>query len=94
VIDLEVHDDVHVVRLDKEPVNALDVEMLDALAGTLRNLEGPLVLTGNGRVFSAGVDLQRVLSEGADYAPRLIAEQLAALARRRQEKPPLTPFPS
>ena len=33
---------------------------------------GPLVITGAGRVFSAGVDLNRVLEGGADYTDRLI----------------------
>jgi enoyl-CoA hydratase len=73
VIDIERNGAVHVVRLNRGPVNALDVDMLDALTETMRDLQGPVVLTGNGRVFSAGVDLRRVLAEDADYAAALLA---------------------
>jgi enoyl-CoA hydratase len=72
-----------VVSLDHGKVNALDVELLDALTDGLRTLaDGPctaLVLTGAGRAFSAGVDLHRVLDGGADYARRLIPALGSAL---------------
>ena len=65
-----------VLSLDHGKVNALDVELLDALTDALRALAaGPctaVVLTGAGRAFSAGVDLHRVLEGGADYVERLI----------------------
>ena len=66
---------VTVVRMEHGKVNALDVEVLDELTGVLEDLgnaSGAVVLTGNGRVFSAGVDLARVLDGGAAYVADLI----------------------
>jgi enoyl-CoA hydratase len=67
---------VTLLRLDDGKVNALDVDLLDALSDMFEELvtvgAGAVVLTGNGRVFSAGVDLYRVLDGGADYAADLI----------------------
>lgn len=70
---------VAVLRLDRPPVNALDLELLIELEERLGALERDdaraVVLTGAGRCFSAGVDLPRLLKEGEDYArafvPRL-----------------------
>lgn len=49
--------------------NALDVELCRALVASLDQLEreGAVVLTGWGTIFSAGVDLRRVLAGGASY---------------------------
>jgi enoyl-CoA hydratase len=67
---------VRVLTLSSGRVNALDVELLGELAGDVRELQtsgdGPLVVTGAGRVFSAGVDLNRVVEGGAGYTDRLI----------------------
>ncbi len=75
MITVETIDDVSVVRLEHGKVNALDVELLDELTATLDEAKRgarPVVLTGNGRVFSAGVDLARVLDGGPDYVAELI----------------------
>lgn len=57
-------------------VNALDVEFLGELTETVREQErsfgGALVVTGAGRVFSAGVDLNRVVEGGAAYTDELV----------------------
>jgi enoyl-CoA hydratase len=67
---------VQVLTLSSGRVNALDVELLEELTGAVRELQrsgaGALVVTGAGRAFSAGVDLNRVLEGGADYIDRLI----------------------
>jgi enoyl-CoA hydratase/carnithine racemase len=66
----------HVARLTiSNPAkrNALDREILDALAATLPDLDARCVLlTGAGSVFSAGYDI-------GDLAPERLAEEAAAL---------------
>jgi enoyl-CoA hydratase/carnithine racemase len=67
---------VQVLTVSSGRVNALDVEVLHEFTGAVRELQnsgaGALVVTGAGKVFSAGVDLDRVLQGGADYTDRLI----------------------
>jgi enoyl-CoA hydratase len=76
VIEIEAVGAVRVLTLSSGRVNAQDVELLKQLAGALDELQrsgaGPLVITGAGRVFSAGVDLNRVVEGGADYTDRLV----------------------
>lgn len=68
--------DIVVLRMERGKVNALDPELLQALAdaaGGLREaLPRAVVLTGSGRNFSAGLDLVRLLDGGADYRARLL----------------------
>jgi enoyl-CoA hydratase len=76
VIEIQTVGTVRVLTLSSGRVNALDVELLEELTATIRELQGSgagaLVVTGAGRAFSAGVDLKRVLEGGADYIDRLI----------------------
>lgn len=69
-------DGIAVLTLARPPVNALDVELCTAVAEGLRGprVDGAraVVLTGAGRVFSAGVDLRSVVSGGAEYPRRLL----------------------
>ncbi|MGH9016988.1 MAG: enoyl-CoA hydratase/isomerase family protein [Acidimicrobiales bacterium] len=85
MIDIERHGAVALLRWDRPKVHALDVDLLGALLAALDTVEasdaGALVLTGTGRVFSAGVDLQQVLDGGADYLERFIPLLIAAFAR-------------
>ncbi|NUW38547.1 enoyl-CoA hydratase/isomerase family protein [Nonomuraea rhodomycinica] len=82
MIEVEVVDGVGVVRLAHGRVNALDVELCREIERVMRVLDGPesgvraVVVTGVGRVFSAGVDLRRVVEGGAAY----VAEFLPALS--------------
>jgi enoyl-CoA hydratase len=76
VIDIQAVGTVQVLALSSGRVNALDVELLEELTAAIRELQrsggGALVVTGAGRVFCAGVDLNRVLQGAADYTDRLI----------------------
>ena len=88
MISIERSGSTAVMRLEHGKVNALDVEMCQAVPETLKRVfeEGyrAVVLTGRGAVFSAGVDLFRILDGGPDYTDRLVAtlsEALLALFR-------------
>ena len=77
---IEERAEATILRVGTSGVNALDLELLTTLrAGCARAAERglPVVLTGNGTVFSAGVDLKRVSEGGAQYS----AEFLPALRR-------------
>jgi len=69
MLDLEERGRITIVRLEHGRVNALDVELLEAIAQAFGSLERgrAVVFTGAGRSFSAGVDLKRILDGGAEY---------------------------
>lgn len=68
----EVTDGVTIVRFDQPPVNALDLNLLDVIIASMQKVEGPVVITGAGRCFSAGVDLRALVDGGAEYAERFV----------------------
>jgi enoyl-CoA hydratase/carnithine racemase len=76
MIEIQAVGTVQVLTLSSGRVNAQDVELLGELTGALGELQrsgaGALVVTGAGRAFSAGVDLNRVVEGGAAYTDRLI----------------------
>jgi enoyl-CoA hydratase len=71
-IDLAVLDGVTIVRLNRPPVNALDLSLVGEAVATISGLEGPVVLTGTGGCFSAGVDLRAVAEGGREYTDRFL----------------------
>ena len=77
-MDVEVTDGVSVVRLDRPPVNALDLDLVEDAVATLGSLEGPVVVTGAGKCFSAGVDLRAVVDGGREYTERFLDAMPAA----------------
>ena len=88
MITVERSGSTAVLRMAYGKVNALDVEMCQAIPETLKKVfeEGhrAVVLTADGPVFSAGVDLFRILDGGPDYTDRLVgtlSEALLALFR-------------
>jgi enoyl-CoA hydratase len=78
MLDVEQRSGVTVVRLRHGKVSALDLELVRALTAVMRDLDGtgPVVITGAGSAFSAGVDLNRIVAGGEPY----IREFLPALA--------------
>ncbi|SOJ57860.1 putative enoyl-CoA hydratase echA6 [Mycobacterium simulans] len=76
MIEIQTVQSVTVLTLSSGRVNALDVELLGELTDAIRQRAwsggGALAITGAGRVFCAGVDLNRVLEGGAEYTDRLV----------------------
>lgn len=93
VLQTQHDSEIAVVRLDHGPVNALDVELLLELIETASELDRDpsvraIVLTGNERAFSAGVDLKRILEEGTDHCESFLEALTAAfLATLRCDTP-------
>lgn len=85
MIEREDSDDVVVVRMAYGKANALDYELCKTLVETFDQLETdddrPVVLTGSGRIFSAGVDLFRVVNEGDEYLNAFFPVLLDAFRR-------------
>ena len=78
MLDLEERGDVAIMRLQHGKVNALDLELLLAITEAMRAVDQAraVVITGSGSVFSAGVDLQRIVAGGPSY----VGEFLPALS--------------
>ncbi|MDO9485577.1 MAG: enoyl-CoA hydratase/isomerase family protein [Actinomycetota bacterium] len=69
-------DDVVVLRMAHGKVNALDVDLLVAVREAVLQApkESALVLTGNDRAFSAGLDLRQLLDSPMEYSDQLLDE--------------------
>jgi enoyl-CoA hydratase len=71
MIDLKTEGGIAVVAIKHGKANALDIELCKGLTQCFDELRQAdvraVVLTGQGRMFSAGVDLIRVSLGGADY---------------------------
>ena len=76
MIEVTRQDNVAVVKLVHGKANALDLELCDAIAARFDELRSTpdqaIVLTGQGRMFSAGVDLPRLVDGGADYVRKFL----------------------
>ena len=76
MIEATRHGDVMVLKLVHGKANALDVELCEAIAARFNALRGTpdkaVVLTGQGRMFSAGVDLPRLVDGGVDYVRKFL----------------------
>ena len=69
MIEREARDGVTILRLAHGKASALDTEFCDAITRALEESAGdaaPTVLTGSGSIFSAGVDLKRILDASED----------------------------
>lgn len=75
---------VQLLRMEHSKANAVDSEFFDDLGRALTEVEadgGPLVLTGSGSIFSAGVDLLRVLEGGVEYLEEFVPKLSEGLIR-------------
>lgn len=85
MIHREDRDAVTLLRLAHGKVNAIDLELfqeLDRLLDVLAAEEPrPIVLTGDGPAFSAGVDLFRVVRDGGPYLQAFVPQLSKSLLR-------------
>ncbi|MBV9497687.1 MAG: enoyl-CoA hydratase/isomerase family protein [Acidobacteria bacterium] len=84
MIERKDENGIAILRLDHGKVSAMDLELCDALSAAIDSAQDAraIVLTGTGTSFSAGVDLFRLVKEGAPYARRFapaLIEMLTAL---------------
>ena len=83
MIHRDDHDGIAVLRIEHGKANVLDLELCNAIveafddAGDAR----AVVLTGAGRIFSAGVDLFRVVEEGGSYVEAFLPAMCRAFER-------------
>jgi len=78
MLETEERSGVTVLRLRHGKVNALDTDLLRAITRAMKDLDpaAPVVITGHGSAFSAGVDLKRIVDGGEAY----VREFLPALS--------------
>ncbi|MEM7454846.1 MAG: enoyl-CoA hydratase-related protein [Planctomycetota bacterium] len=70
MFEITEQDNITIVKMCHGKVNAMDIEFCDQMISTLHEFgeqRRPLVLTGNRAVFSAGVDLKRLIDETETY---------------------------
>lgn len=75
MLEIRREGDVDVIAMAHGKVNALDLELLEALSEAFRSRAADgtaILLTGKGRMFSAGVDLRRIVEGGADYVHQFL----------------------
>jgi len=72
-MDVQSTDGVTTVRIDHPPVNAFTLELVEDAVTTIRSIDGPIVLTGAGACFSAGVDLRAILDGPPEYTDTFLA---------------------
>ena len=76
MIDIKSQAGIAVLTLMHGKANALDIELCEALAARFMELRGSdakaVVVTGQGKIFSAGVDLKRLSEGGADYIRKFL----------------------
>jgi len=85
MIEIDDQDGIAVLRMVRGKGNALNTEFLDALVESLDEVERSparaMVITGEGRIFCAGVDLPAVVAGGADYLQEFLPALTAFLRR-------------
>jgi enoyl-CoA hydratase len=76
MIDIKTQAGIAVLTLTHGKANALDIELCEALTARFQELRGSdaksVVVTGQGKIFSAGVDLKRLNEGGAAYVRKFL----------------------
>ena len=76
MFEITRHDDVVVLAMRHGKANTMDVELCEGLAAKFDELARDpcraIVLVGQGRIFSAGVDLLRIVDGGLPYVQRFL----------------------
>jgi enoyl-CoA hydratase len=82
VIEVTERDGVVLLRLAEGKANAMSLEFCDALTARFAALSSAraVVLTGTGRIFSAGVDLKRLVDGGDAYVRKFLPALSTMLA--------------
>jgi enoyl-CoA hydratase len=85
MIHREDRNSIALLRIEHGKANAIDTELLADLIKEMDALEessaSAIVLTGTGSIFSAGVDLFRVLAGGREYIETALSTLTSALVR-------------
>ena len=83
MIHREDRDGIAVLRIEHGKANTLDMELCNAVVEALEHAGDAraVVLTGAGRIFSAGVDLFRVLEGGERYIKAFVPAMCRAFER-------------
>jgi enoyl-CoA hydratase len=85
MIERQDHGDVLLLRLAHGKASALDLELLDELCSAMDEFEASearaCVLTGTGSIFSAGVDLKRIVDGGVEYIEAFLPALDRAISR-------------
>ena len=83
MIEITTTDGITTLSLDHGRANALDLELCGHFVAVLDELNGggagTIVLTAKGSIFSAGVDLKRLVEGGADYARAFVPALVASI---------------
>jgi enoyl-CoA hydratase len=76
MIERKDADGIRVLKLAHGKVNAMDIELGDAIVAEMQAAMDPsvkaVIVTGSGASFSAGVDLFRILKDGPEYGRRFL----------------------
>jgi 3,2-trans-enoyl-CoA isomerase len=70
MLETIVHGEIHELRLNRPPANALTLELVEALRGAVEKAPdggaGAVVISGQQGMFSAGHDVPLLLAKGRD----------------------------
>jgi enoyl-CoA hydratase len=76
MIERTEHDGITTLRLAHGKASALDIELVEGFARVIAEVTASdtraVILTGTGSIFSAGVDLFRLVDGGREYADRFV----------------------